>query len=124
VYRFVRRHVLTNTGRFESRAFPGYYAACNGDLLPSFRDKLSLPSSGDKNAKENMGPGRLSRNVGIRNSHYCLRNDTYEGISDLLGGGSMMSDTGCCVLKQNNRRYIERGVSEKSNYVLDWKFYC
>jgi hypothetical protein len=64
VYRFVRYHVLTSNGRFESCPLPGYYAARSGDCLPSFRDKLSLPSSGDKNPKETLGPDILSRNVG------------------------------------------------------------
>jgi hypothetical protein len=51
----------------------GYYAACSGNSLPTFRDNLSVPSSRVKKSKKNprmiflplnMGTDRLSRNVG------------------------------------------------------------
>jgi hypothetical protein len=32
-------------------AFMGYYTANNGNFLPTFRDSLSVPSSGVKNPK-------------------------------------------------------------------------
>ena len=33
----------------EIRALPGHYAACSGNSVPTFRDNLSVPSSGGKN---------------------------------------------------------------------------
>jgi len=35
----------------ENCAVLGYYAASSGNLLPTFRDNLSIPSSGVKNKK-------------------------------------------------------------------------
>jgi len=35
-------------------ALLGYYAATSGNFLPTFRDNLSLPSSGVKNPKESL----------------------------------------------------------------------
>ena len=32
----------------ENRALLGYYVASNGNLLPTFQDNLSVPSSGSK----------------------------------------------------------------------------
>jgi hypothetical protein len=43
----------------ENCALIGYYAASSGNLLPTFRDKLSVPSSASEDGTE-----RLSRNVG------------------------------------------------------------
>jgi len=34
-------------------ALLGCYAACSGDFVPTFRENLSIPSSGAKNLKEN-----------------------------------------------------------------------
>ena len=39
-------------------ALLGHYAASSGNFLPTFRNNLSVPSSGD------TGTDRLSRNVG------------------------------------------------------------
>jgi len=33
----------------ENRTLLGYYAACSGNFLPTFRDNLWVPSSGIKN---------------------------------------------------------------------------
>ena len=49
---------------YENSALLGYYAASSGNLLPTFRDNLSVPSSEVKNPKDENGTGRLSRNVG------------------------------------------------------------
>jgi hypothetical protein len=35
-------------------ALLGYYAASSGNYLPTFRDNLSVPSSGFKNTNENL----------------------------------------------------------------------
>ena len=43
----------------------GHYAASSGDLLRTFRDNLSVPSSGVKNSwPHEDGTDRLPRNVG------------------------------------------------------------
>jgi hypothetical protein len=53
----------------------GYYVALSGNFLPTFRDKLSFPSSMIK-----MGPTGSSRDptgcheTSVRNYHYSLRN--------------------------------------------------
>jgi len=41
-----------------------YYAASSGNSLPTFRDKLSVPSSGFKILIIENGTDRLSRSVG------------------------------------------------------------
>jgi len=51
----------------ENCALLGNYAASSGNFLPTFRDKLSIPSSGVNNPKEKKpvdSTDRLSRNVG------------------------------------------------------------
>jgi len=40
-------HIISNSP-LESCALMGYYAASSGNLLPTFRDNLSVPSSGFK----------------------------------------------------------------------------
>jgi hypothetical protein len=47
----------------ENCALLGYYAASSVNLLPTFRNYLSVPSSGFKNPFQD-GTDRLSRNVG------------------------------------------------------------
>jgi len=47
----------------ENCALLGYYAASSDNLLLTFRDNLSVPSSGFKNPFQD-GTDRLSRNVG------------------------------------------------------------
>jgi hypothetical protein len=44
-------------------ALPGYYATSSGNRLPTLRENVSFPSSGDFLALEN-GLYTLSRNVG------------------------------------------------------------
>jgi hypothetical protein len=52
---------------YENCALLGYYAASSGNLLPTFRDKLSIPFSGVKKPKEFLtsedGTDGLSRKV-------------------------------------------------------------
>jgi len=54
----------------------GYYAERSGNLLSTFRDNLSVPSSGLKKKYLNFEDGTdgLSRNVGW-NYHSSLRNN-------------------------------------------------
>ena len=62
----------------ENCALLGYYAASNGDLLPTFRDNRSVPSSGIMiilNPED--GTDGLSWNV-VRNYHCALHNDPKE----------------------------------------------
>jgi hypothetical protein len=54
-------------GREENCALLGCYAACGGNFLPTFRDNLSVPSSGvmyQRFLTPEECTGRLSRNVG------------------------------------------------------------
>jgi len=37
----------------------GFYAACSGNLLPTFRDNLSIPFSGVKKSEEKGGFGGI-----------------------------------------------------------------
>ena len=49
----------------ENCSLLGYYAAKSGNLLPTFRDDLSVPFSDFKNPKKpEDGTDRFSRNVG------------------------------------------------------------
>jgi len=71
----------------ENCAVLGYSAASSGNFLPTFRDNLSVPSSGVKNQFIGVltledGAGRFSRN-GVINYHYSLRNDPEERSSYL-----------------------------------------
>jgi len=45
-------------------ALLGYYAACSGNSLPTFRDNVSAPSSRVKSWTLEDGNDTLSRNVG------------------------------------------------------------
>jgi len=45
--------------KYENRALLGYYTARSGNFLPTFRDNLSVPSSGVKPLKIN--PWRWDR---------------------------------------------------------------
>jgi hypothetical protein len=56
----------------ENCALLGYYAASSGSFLPTFRDKLSVPSSG------------LSE-TSVRNNHYPPRNNPEERGSHVTG---------------------------------------
>ena len=73
----------------ENYALLGHYAASIGNLLPTFRDNISVPSSRVQNLKENnslplkKGPiGCPETSVG--NYHYSMRNDTEEHSSLLI----------------------------------------
>jgi len=50
----------------ENCALLGYYSACSGNSLPTFREKVSFPSSRFKNTI-----GCLEKSV--RNYHHMLR---------------------------------------------------
>jgi hypothetical protein len=60
----------------------GYYSASSGNLLPTFRDKLSVPPSEFEDRTD-----RLSRNVG-KKSLLLAHNNTENSSSQLLCGGS------------------------------------
>jgi hypothetical protein len=36
----------------------GYYAACSGNFIPTFRDNLSVPSSKEKNPKRKLAQAK------------------------------------------------------------------
>jgi len=76
----------------------GYYAASSGNLLPTFRDNLSIQSSGFKNWIEFLNPedgtDRLSRNVG-KKSPLLAANNSEERSSQLLRSGILKSRMHC-----------------------------
>jgi hypothetical protein len=65
----------------------GYYAASSGNFLRTFRDNLSVPSSG---FTLRMGPVGCPE-TSVINCHYSLRNNSEERSSQLLRGGSLKS---------------------------------
>jgi len=87
------------------RILLAYYAASSGNFLPTFRDNLSVPSSGFKitqrivaisywcfgttyrsHPQDSRGPETSESNY-----HYSLRNNPKERRSQLLRGGSLKS---------------------------------
>ena len=75
--------------KLEVCALLAYYAASNSNLLPTYRDNLSVPSSGFGNSRK-----ELSLNVGKKLYLYSLRNNAEERRSHLLRGGSLKSREG------------------------------
>ena len=77
----------------ENCALLGYYRASNGNFLPTFRENLSVSSSGFKKGVF-LAP-RMGRIIcpetSVRNYHYRLRNNPEERISQLFRGGSLKS---------------------------------
>ena len=81
------RNVLISGFRREladSCALLGYYAANSGNFLSTFRENLSLLSSGFQNPQESkdslslrMGPIECPE-TSVRNYHYSLRNNPEE----------------------------------------------
>jgi hypothetical protein len=69
-------HVQMNTTLLwvVSGAFLDYYAASSGNILPAFRDDLSVPSWRAKGKMWPMGFPETS----VRNCHYLLRDDPEE----------------------------------------------
>jgi hypothetical protein len=77
----------------ENCALPRHYAASRGNFLQTFRDILTVPSSGVKNRKREplkMGPIGHSE-TSVRNHHYSLCNSLEERSSQLIRGGSLKS---------------------------------
>ena len=69
----------------ESCVILRYYAASNSNFLPTFRDNLSVPSSG----VNILDPSSWDR--WVRNCHYWLPNNPDQRSSHLLLGGSLKS---------------------------------
>jgi hypothetical protein len=66
----------------ENCALLGYYAASSGNVLPTFRDNLSVPSLGLKKARPlRMEPVGCSK-TWASNYHYLLRNSPEKHGSD------------------------------------------
>ena len=77
----------------ENCALLGYYAVGGGDFLPTFRDNLSVPSSGVKNS---LKMGRIvCPETSVRNYHY-----------------SLLNNPGCLTLEDGIDR-VSRNVSNK-----------
>jgi len=67
----------------ENCALPGYYAASNDNLLPTFRDYISVPSSMVKNSWPlKIGPTGFPE-TSARNYYYSLRNKPEERSSQI-----------------------------------------
>jgi len=87
----------------ESCAVLRYYAASNGDFLPTFRENLSVPIGSETSA---------------RNYHYSVSNNAEERGSHLLRGGS---------LKSHSNTYTQFVLSDLTNscvMVVDNCFDC
>jgi hypothetical protein len=61
----------------ENCALLGYYSASSDNFLPTFREHLSVPSSGFKNLTLRMGAMGCSEML-VRNYHYSLLNHSEE----------------------------------------------
>jgi len=70
----------------ETCALLCYYAASSGHFLPTFRDRLPVPSSRAIPRKNLCCPETLARNY-----HYSLRNNAEERRFHLLRGGNLKS---------------------------------
>ena len=70
----------------ENWALLGYYTACSGNFLPTFRDNLSVPCRISWQLK--MGP-RACPKTSVINYHYKLCNDSERRRSHLILGGGM-----------------------------------
>jgi hypothetical protein len=68
----------------ENCALLGCYSASGGDLLPTFRDNLSVPSLGVENLKESPLSQPNCPDTSVTNYQYPLRNSSEERSS--LGG--------------------------------------
>jgi hypothetical protein len=63
----------------ENCALLGCYAASSGNSLLTFRDNLSVPSSGIENPNESLTMGPIGcPETSVRNDHYLLRNNPEE----------------------------------------------
>jgi hypothetical protein len=68
----------------ENCAVLGDYAASSDDFLPTFRNKLSVPSSGSRTKQRPVKMGAMGcHETSVRNYHYSLRNDPEERSSHL-----------------------------------------
>ena len=65
----------------ENCALLGYYAASSDNILSTFWDNLSFPSSGVKNPKQD-GTDRFPK-MSVRNDHYSMCNNPEEHSSQL-----------------------------------------
>ena len=88
-------HVLHCFEMFGICALLGHYAASSGNLLLTFWDILSVPSSGSLR----MGPIACPE-TSVRNYRYSLCNDPEERSSQLLRGGSLKSPFEILLKKQ------------------------
>jgi hypothetical protein len=78
----------------ENCALLGYYTASSGNFLPTFRDNLSVPSSGAKNTfLEPIGCPETS----VRNYNSALHNIPKGSRSHLRSGGSLKGRNGFMV---------------------------
>jgi hypothetical protein len=90
----------------DNYALLGYYVANSGNFLPTFRYKLSAPSSGFKYARREMGPigGQASS---VRNYHYSLFRTPQE----------RNSNSGPTFMDQRWRKYVQTKTSVPTNQI-------
>ena len=81
----------------------GYYAASSGNFLPTFRDNLSVPSSGFEILNPEDGNDRLFWNAGKSCRYFSLRNNPEEHSSQLRLGGILRSRLALSPLSLNWR---------------------
>ena len=118
-----RRWVVTITLRLlylrertlitEDCALLGYYADSSGIFLPTFRDSLTVSSSGDMTPETREDGNDWRLNIGligcpetsVRNYHSSLCNNPEEHTSYLLRGGNLKS-------RNPDTHWIGRGVRD------------
>jgi len=67
----------------ENYVLLGCYTAISDSILQTFRDNLSVPSSGVKNPVKNRRMGQTSPKTLVRNYHYPLCNNPEERSSQV-----------------------------------------
>ena len=102
----------------ENHALLGHYVASGGNFLPTFWDKLSVPSSGLKNLRilldswtPRIGPIGCPK-TSVRNYRYSLHNKSEEHSSQLLRARSLKSGT-------EGRRQVAICIPSFTDLIVD-----
>ena len=76
-YRRTKRCTRMSDFRFpENCALLGYYAACSGNSLPTFRDNISVPFQGPRIQKEAVNPNTTHHQIISKcHSFHCCSRD-------------------------------------------------
>jgi hypothetical protein len=84
-------HIAAGRRNDRELRFLGYYAASSGHLLPTFRDNLSVPSSGVLDSRPLKMSPIICPETSLRDYNYSLRNNPEERSSHLLRDGRLKS---------------------------------